>query len=224
MVIIHTADDIIRAMDENPEWLEAARARVLTSGSFEPPSGSDEIQAAGNRRAAAQNAALAEQAEMIAAIKQKSDALAGLGCDQVVKKLGKQFSGLLRGYPLNMQLVRVLRGYHWTNDMDRFNVAIADANYAGIISDDQHDRLIHADFIASMRRRESPEILYIAIEVSRKVSRNDVDKAVRSQDALQVVFKDSEILAAVYGWEISDEDLRYAESNGATVFIGDPEH
>ena len=172
---------------------------------------------------AMQNKTLAEQAEMIAAIKQQSDALAGLGGDQVVKKLGKQIASLLRGCPLKMQLVRVLRGYRWMNDMERFNDAIADANDAGIISDDQNDRLIHADFIASMRRRESPKILYIAIEVSRKVSRNDVDKVVRSQDALQAAFKHSEALAAVYGWEISEEDRRYAESCGATVFIGEPE-
>ena len=36
-------------------------------------------------------------------------------------------------------------------------------------------------------------------------------------------FEDSEALAAVYGWEISEEDRRYAESDGAAVFISAPE-
>ena len=37
MAIINTTDDLIRAMDENPEWLEAVRRRVLTRELLELP-------------------------------------------------------------------------------------------------------------------------------------------------------------------------------------------
>ena len=37
MVVINTTEDFIRAMDENPSWLEAARSRVLTRELMEFP-------------------------------------------------------------------------------------------------------------------------------------------------------------------------------------------
>ena len=314
MVVIHTAEDIIRAMDENPEWLEAVRARVLPREVLELPRRFEELRAVveqlaatQNQMLATQNAILAEQAEMkvkqaemlatqnqmlatqnrilaeqaemkaeqaemkaeqaeikaeqaeikatqnqmlatqnrilaeqaemkaeqaeikatqnqiLATQKQHTATLAHLNGGEVERLLGKQIYGMLGSYPLRMRLVRVLRGYYWTHGMDRFNGALEKANDAGKISDVQHDRLIHTDFIASMRRRESPEILYIVIEASRKINRNDVDRAVRSRAAMQVAFDGAEVLAAVYGWEISDDDRRYADSNGATVFISTPE-
>ena len=251
MVIIHTADDIIRAMDENPEWLEAVRARILTSELLGLPRRFEDLSVFVERIAATQNAMLetqnkilaeqaemkatqiamlatqdrilAEQAEMKATLKEHTDTLGMLKGGEVERMLGKQIYGLLGGPPLRMKLIRVLRGYYWTQPMDRFNGALEKAYDDGKISGGQHDRLIHTDFIASMRRRESTEILYIAIEASGKINSHDVDRAVRSQDALKAAFDGAEALAAVYGWEISEEDKRYAEASGATVFISDPE-
>ena len=37
MVVINTVEDLIRAMDEHPEWLDAMRSRLLTSGVLEMP-------------------------------------------------------------------------------------------------------------------------------------------------------------------------------------------
>ncbi len=213
MVIIHTADDFIRAMDENPEWLEAVRARILTSEFLGLPRRFEELSAVVERLAETQDAALAtqnamlatqdrilaeqaemkatqtkilaeqaemkatqtkilaEQAEMkatqngiLATLKEHTDMLGALKGGEVERMLGKQIYGLLGGPPLNMKLIRVLRGYYWTHAMDRFNGALEKAYDDGKISGGQHDRLIHTDFIASMRRRESPDILYIAIE------------------------------------------------------------
>ena len=216
MVIIHTAEDIIRAMDENPEWLEAVRARVLTREVLELPRRFEELRAVVEQMAATQN-------QMLETQKQHTATLAHLNGGEVERLLGKQIYGMLGGYPLRMRRVRVLRGYYWTHGMDRFNGALEEANDVGKISDDQHARLIHTDFIASMRRREGEEDVYIVIEASRKINRHDVDRAIRSRDAMQAAFDGAEALAAVYGWEISAEDRRYAESNGATVFISAPE-
>ncbi len=216
-------------MDENPEWLDAVRARILTRELLELPRRLEELSAVVERLATSQTEMKATQTQILSTLKQHTDTLEqhtvtlGLKGGEVERMLGKQIYGLLGGYPLRIKLIRVLRGYYWTNAMYRFNGALEKANDDGEISDKQHDRLIHTDFIASMRRRESPDILYIAIEASSEINRHDVDRAILSQDALKAAFKDSEVLAAVYGWEISEEYRRYAESSGATAFISTPE-
>ncbi len=265
MVIIHTADDIIRAMDENPEWLEAVRARILTRELLELPRRLEELSAVVERLAtsqtemkATQDGILATQDRMLATqnqilvtlkqhsdilaehsdtlkqhsgilaehsdtLKQHTDTLAHLKGDSVEKQLGKKIYGLLGGSQFNMRLAKVVRGYYWTNAMDRFNSAVNAANEAGRISDERYSRIMDTDFIVSARRRGADEDLYLVFEASAKINRHDVDRAIESQDAMKAAFDGTEVVAAVYGWEISEEDRRYAESNGATVFISDPE-
>lgn len=237
MVIIHTAEDIIRAMDENPEWLEAVRARILTRELLELPRRFEELSAVVERLATSQDRMLAEQSEMkstqnamlatqeqiLVTLKQHTDTLAHLKGDSVEKQLGKKIYGLLGGSQFNMRLAKVVRGYYWTNAMDRFNSAVNAANEAGRISDDRYSRIMDTDFIVSARRRGADEDIYLVFEASAKINRHDVDRAIESQDAMKAAFDGTEVVAAVYGWEISEEDRRYAESKGATVFISDPE-
>ena len=272
MVIIHTADDFIRAMDENPEWLEAVRARILTRELLELPRRLEELSAVVERLAtsqtemkATQDGILATQDRMLATqnqilvtlkqhtgilaehsdtlkqhtgtlkqhtdtlkqhtdtLKQHTDTLAHLKGDSVEKQLGKKIYGLLGGSQFNMRLAKVVRGYYWTNAMDRFNSAVNAANEAGRISDERYSRIMDTDFIVSARRRGADEDIYLVFEASAKINRHDVDRAIESQDAMKAAFDGTEVVAAVYGWEISEEDRRYAESNGATVFISDPE-
>ena len=64
MVVIHTTEDFIKAMDENPEWLEAVRARLLPREVLELPRRFEELRAVVEQLAATQNRILAEQAEM----------------------------------------------------------------------------------------------------------------------------------------------------------------
>ena len=300
MVIIHTAEDFIKAMDENPEWLEAVRSRVLPREVLELPRRFEELRAVveqlaatqnqmlatQNQMLATQNQMLAEQAEMkatqaemlatqnqmlatqtqilaeqaemkaeqaemkaeqaemkgtqtqilaeqaemkatqnaiLAELKQHTDVLAELKGDKVERDLGKEIYGLLGGYPFRMRLVKVVRGYYWTNSMDRFNNDIHAASDDGEISNEQYDRIMKTDLIASARRRGADEDVYFVFEASGKINRNDVDRAIQSRDAIQAAFKDSEAQAWVYGREISEEDRRYAESVGAAVFISDAE-
>ena len=265
MVIIHTTEDFIRAMDENPEWLEAVRARVLPREVLELPRRLEELRAVverlaatQNRMLATQNRILAEQAEMKATqnrmlatqdgilatqdgilatqdgilatlkehtetLKQHTDFLAELRGDKVEKDLGKEIYGLLGGYPFGMRLVKVVRGYYWTNFMDRFNNAVHAASDDGKISNEQYRRIMRTDLIASARRRGADEDVYFVFEASSKINRNDVDRAIQSRDAIQAAFSGSEAQAWVYGREISEEDRRYADSVGAAVFISDVE-
>ena len=51
MTTINTVEDLIRALDENPQWLEILRARILTKEVLELPQRLAEFAAAADRRA-----------------------------------------------------------------------------------------------------------------------------------------------------------------------------
>ena len=257
MVTIRTTEDFIKAMDENPEWLEAVRSRLLTRELLDLPRRFEELSAFVHQLAESQAEMKAAQAEMKAAQAEMKKEMANLAAAQAEMKkemanlaavqaemlttqkkhgddigflngleverlLGKQVYGLLGGYPLRMRRVRILRGYFWTRDTDEFNDAVNDANESGKISDEQYDRLMRTDLIVSARRRGSTQDVYLALEASGKINGDDVDRANRSKEALQTMFAEAEILAAVYGREISEGDRRYADSNDATVFMTVP--
>ena len=243
MVTIRTTEDFIKAMDENPEWLEAVRSRLLTRELLDLPSRFEELSAFVHQLAESQaemkkeivNLAAAQaemkkemanlaavQAEMLTTLKKHGDDIGFLNGLEVERLLGKQVYGLLGGYPMRMRRVRILRGYFWTRDTDEFNDAVNDANESGKISDEQYDRLMRTDLIVSARRRGSTQDVYLALEASGKINGGDVDRANRSKEALQTMFAEAEILAAVYGREISEGDRRYADSNDATVFMTVP--
>lgn len=257
MVIIRTTEDFIKAMDENPEWLEAVRSRLLTRELLNLPRRFEELSVFVRQLAAAQvelkeameklaaaqaelkeemaNLAAAQvklkeamanlaavQAEMMTTQKKHGDDIGFLNGIDVERLLGKQVYGLLGGYPLRMRRVRILRAYFWTGETDKFNDAVNDANDAGEISDEQYDRLMRTDLIAAARRRGSARDVYLALEASGKISRDDVDRANRSKEALQIMFAESEVLAAVYGREMSEADRRYADSNDVTAFLTVP--
>ena len=257
MVTIRTTEDFIKAMDENPEWLEAVRSRLLTRELLNLPRRFEELSVFVRQMAAAQaelkeamaklaaaqaelkkemsNLAAAQvelkeamsnlaavQAEMMTTQKKHGDDIGFLNGIDVERLLGKQVYGLLGGYPLRMRRVRILRAYFWTGETDKFNDAVNDANDAGEISDEQYDRLMRTDLIVAARRRGSVRDVYLALEASGKISRDDVDRANRSKEALQIMFAESEVLAAVYGREMSEADRRYADSNDVTAFLTVP--
>ena len=278
MVTIRTTEDFIKAMDENPEWLEAVRSRLLTRELLNLPRRFEELSVFVRQLAAAQaelkeataklaaaqaemaaaqvelkkemanlaaaqvelkkemaNLAAAQvklkeamanlaavQAEMMTTQKKHGDDIGFLNGIDVERLLGKQVYGLLGGYPLRMRRVRILRAYFWTGETDKFNDAVNDANDAGEISDEQYDRLMRTDLIVAARRRGSARDVYLALEASGKINRDDVDRANRSKEALRMMFAESEVLAAVYGREMSEDDRRYADSNDVTAFLTVP--
>ena len=63
---INTIEDLVRALDENPEWLEALRTRLLTRELIELPRLFAEFAASVNKRFDEQDKVLAEHSETLA--------------------------------------------------------------------------------------------------------------------------------------------------------------
>ena len=87
------------------------------------------------------------------------------------------------------------------------------------IKDEEYGRVMDTDLIARARRRGFDGSVYVAVEASNRLDRDDVDRVERTCRILATVFPQSEIRAIVYGVEISDEDRRHAESQGVETLL-----
>lgn len=96
---------------------------------------------------------------------------------------------------------------------------VYDSLEEGAITDDQYMSVMDADLIAKARRRGFAEWVYIAVETSYRLGREDADRAEAAKRALETIFPQSEVRAMVYGAEISDADRLYAESKGVEVLL-----
>ena len=90
-----------------------------------------------------------------------------------------------------------------------------------VITVDQEDRIGMTDLILRARRRDdSMVVVWVAVEASNTINRNDIERARESADALRAVF-DEDSIAVAMGYAIREEDLRLADMAGVDVFIVD---
>ena len=90
-----------------------------------------------------------------------------------------------------------------------------------VITVDQEDRIGMTDLILRARRRDdSMAVVWVAVEASNTINRNDIERARESADALRTVF-DEDSIAVAMGYAIREEDLRLADTAGVDVFIVD---
>ena len=102
--------------------------------------------------------------------------------------------------------------------MEGFVDELSEANFVGVISDEQYRRITGTDMILRMRRREDGEIVYCAVEASGVIDNNDVTRAVASSDALHAVYGDK-AMPVVLGYEITNDARKLAEDNSAGIII-----
>ena len=90
-----------------------------------------------------------------------------------------------------------------------------------VITVDQEDRIGMTDLILRARRRDdSMAVVWVAVEASNTINRNDIERARESADTLRAVF-DEDSIAVAMGYAIREEDLRLADTAGVDVFIVD---
>ena len=93
------------------------------------------------------------------------------------------------------------------------------AHQDGRISRRQYDRIMDTDMILLALRLGSGREDCLAVEASSKVNRNDIDRVVQTREALETAFPEMMTHAAVYGYEISEQDALHAESQSVFVFF-----
>ena len=209
MTTINNTEDLIRLLDENPEWAEALRARVLTRELLEVPQTLARFIESANTRFDRLETDVSQLKEDVAVLKRdvagmKVDVgyLKGVALDtslhrKIIPRVSQRF-GLRRA----QIVIGPVQGIQ-----PEFRDAIEDAMDRGAIDGERMDRVFLTDLILR--------------GVSQKCEA-DIGLAVETANILEVVFGESSV-AAVVGLEIDPEDLRRTDEADVVYFEFTPE-
>jgi len=189
--------DLMRLVEERPEWRADLRRLVLTDELLSLPAQVAELAAAQRRTAD-------QVAELAAAQRRTADQVAGLAAAQrrtaeQVAGLAAQVSGLivivqtlrddvgdLKGMHLEIRyrerapasLARVLRRAHVLATAELVSL-LDDAVDRGALSAGEAAEVTWADLVVRGRRREDGAEVYFVVEVSWGIGPHDVERAAR---------------------------------------------
>ena len=224
MTTINNTEDLIRLLDENPEWAEALRARVLTRELLEVPQTLARFIESANTRFDRLETDVSQLKEDVAVLKRdvagmKVDVgyLKGVALDtslhrKIIPRVSQRF-GLRRA----QIVIGPVQGIQ-----PEFRDAIEDAMDRGAIDGERMDRVFLTDLILRGVSQESRTPLWVAVEASHKVREADIGRAVETANILEAVFGESSV-AAVVGLEIDPEDLRRTDEADVVYFEFTPE-
>jgi hypothetical protein len=215
MTTIHTDEDVIRVIRENPRLLfqalyedgelrEEVRRLVLTEAVLEMPAQLSELSE--------------RQGRMETRMDGVEDHLGRLtGAELESRIIGILPSRLNSMYGLYR--TRVIQGRGVVSKRkDDFDDSMDDAVGATVISDRQRRRVAETDMIVRARRRSGQDLIYIAVEASVTIRRGDITRANDTADTLRAVFGVESVAVAV-GYDVRLEDRSRAESLGVGLII-----
>ena len=185
MTTVNTIEDLIRVLDEHPEWNEALRSRMLSRELLELPQAFAESAESTDRRLAALETGLAALettlAEFVANTDRRLLALE-TGQTRLDSRLAPIAAAHARSGALRMvaRIVRVVgcREYRVLELGDLLDI-IDDADTDGIPTNELTS-FENADIIIEATDRDDGGSLYIAVEASYTGNWRDVDRATRN--------------------------------------------
>ena len=222
MVAVVTLQDMLEALDANPRLLEELRVRILTRELLEMPKVVAELSTS-HRELAASHLRLENTLRQFmestdARFNEITRDLSVIKGRHVEMDLQGKIYGIL-GIRRLMRAQVVRAGYPAVA-LPAFCDKMYQALETGLITDEQYGRVMDTDLIASARRRGFDERVYVAVEASYQLDKDDVDRVERTVQTLAAVFPKAEIRAMVYGLETSGDVMFHAESKGVEALLG----
>ncbi len=238
MAMTMTIQDVIRWIQEDPEAKEELRRILLTEELLNLPQRFDRLVelVEQNSRDIARLFELAERNSRIA--EQNSRDISRLVEDfgrlvKIVEQQGQNI-GVLRGLALESALQgraisllsgrfklrrgRVMRGPVMLDINHDFEDAVDAATDAGVITEDQNQRIFNTDLVAQARDRATGDVVYVAAEASFTIEPRDIQRVCETARTLSLVFPANDIKTAVFGAAISLQDSDWAKQEGVEVF------
>ena len=208
MTTINTTDDLLSLLKENHEFREAVRRAILTEELMALPA----VFSSFASEVRADIKSLKEgQQELRDGYRQLNDKYQELSDGQQrhtndigeLKGIGLETKLYNRGLSLIATLLKVRRSERvrvaeTDANSEEFNNVIYKAQDAGVIADDEYERLLNTDMIVKSARTGTSDPVYTAIESSYSVTREDIAKVSRTALILRKVFPEAEIHAALY--------------------------
>ena len=230
MTTINNIEDLIRLLDEHPEWAEVLRARLLTRELLELPAVLARFIQETNERFDRVERRLdhleADVAELKTDVAELKTDVAELKTDVAELKTDVSY---LKGNALETTLHRkIIPRLSQTLGLRQaeikvsplqgiepeFRDAIEDGVDNGTISEQQMGRVFETDFILRAVRRQTRTPLWITVEASHKVHERDITRSVDTAEILARVFQET-AAPMVVGFEIDPQDARRANVAGA---------
>ena len=220
MATINTIQDLLRLLDENPEWVDALRARLLTQELLELPERFSQF-------AEGVNTFVLEMTEFKTTVERFIETT-----NQFIEATNKRFeenAAQHAQFDADMKVLRsdigVLRGGHARTTAIRKAAGIARGmglrRTRNLSMDDLYDMIdsadtsdIHANVLTSFANADlameatdaGGVVCYVAVEISYTVHNRDISRASRNSRFL-TRFTDRPAFAAVSGESI-DEDIQ----------------
>ena len=230
MTTINNIEDLIRLLDEHPEWAEVLRARLLTRELLELPAVLARFIQETNERFDRVERRLdhleADVAELKTDVAELKTDVAELKTDVAELRTNVSY---LKGNALETTLHRkIIPRLSQTLGLRQaeikvsplqgiepeFRDAIEDGVDNGTISEQQMGRVFETDFILRAVRRQTRTPLWITVEASHKVHERDITRSVDTAEILARVFQET-AAPMVVGFEIDPQDARRANVAGA---------
>ena len=208
---IHTIEDLIRILDDNPEWTDALRARLLTKELIELPEKFAQFVAETNSFRAEMNKFVVETTNFIKATNRRFDALenrvASIQDDVGMLKGAHARSAALRETPFMADEM----GFRWVKDLTTFDLwdMIDSADTSGIPINELRS-FRRADLIIEATDQDGTPC-YIAVEISFTANGRDTSRALRNAEFM-TRFTGKRAYSAVVGVRRDDRIQGLVES------------
>lgn len=246
MVTINTTDDLLRLLDENPEFREAVRSAILTQELIALPAA---FGAFASEMRSFQSDTLSFQSEMREFQSEMRDFQSEMRSFQsemrdfqsevrTELKTHTNDIGELKGFALESKLynrgtsylatelnvydIAIIRVAERDENSAEFNTQLRDALENGAITMEEYNRVLRTDMIVSGRRPAVPGTVYAAIEASFAVHRADIRKVKETKDILDKIFPDAETYTALFYTNIQPFIENEAYESGIHLIEVDP--
>ena len=244
---IAAVEEMLEVLDANPRLLEALRARILTRELLELPQAVAELSASQIRLETTLREFMEATQEFMEATNARLDLLETTlrtfmeatnarfdRLENTVVGIQRDVS-VIKGRHVEMDLQGKIHGMLGIRRLNRTQVVRAgypaaalpafcedmfNALETGLVTEEQYGRVMDTDLIARARRRGFDDYVYVAVEASYQLDKDDVDRVERTARTLAAVFPKAEIIAMVYGVETSGDVMFHAESKGIEALLG----
>ena len=219
---IHTIEDLIRIIDDHPEWADALRARLLTRELIELPERFNQFVSEMNSFVAEMNSFVAEMHRFVEATNRRFDALenrvTSIQDDVGILKGAHARSAALRETPF----IASEMGFRWVKDLTEFDLweLINSADTSGIPTNELRS-FRRADLIIEATDQDDNPC-YIAVEISFTANGRDTSRALRNAEFL-TRFTGKQAFSAVVGLRRDDRIQGLVESGEVFWYQLDPE-
>lgn len=235
MATFNTVEELIQILDENPHWLEALRARLLTRELLELPQRHAEFVALSERRHAITEANFKEAHSDVSELSRKHDRSMERS-EQINREIMNDL-GMLKGLAIESAVFRLADDVAIELGLRRVNrlsvnqlVDMAEsADTSGMFDSPQSRRdnlrsFRRADLIMEARDPKYPdsETCYIAVEASYTINGRDTRRVLRNVEYLER-FGQKKAYAVVAGVHL-DNRIREDVESGRVFWYEIEEH